>query len=122
MPGDVPVPVSATVCGLPVALSVTESVPLAFPAVVGAKLTLIVQELPAATLEPQVFVSEKPALVVIPEMLSAAVPLLLSVRGWDELVMPTGWFPKLKLLAEKLAAGLGVFFTPLLSDEPPPQE
>lgn len=49
-------PLSETVCGLPVALSVTDIVPESLPDAVGAKLTLIVQELPAAIEEPQLFV------------------------------------------------------------------
>ena len=87
--GDVPVPLIETVCGLPVALSVTETVPLALPVIVGAKLTLMVHELPAATLVPQLFVCVKPALVAIPEMVSVALPLLVSVTGCDWLVVPT---------------------------------
>ena len=87
--GDVPVPLSETVCGLPVALSVTEIVPLVLPVIVGAKLTLMVHELPAATLVPQLFVCVKPALVAIPEMVSVALPLLVSVTGCDWLVVPT---------------------------------
>lgn len=79
--GDVPVPLRATVCGLPVALSVTETVPLVVPVMVGAKLTLMVHELPAATLVPQLFVSEKPALTAIPEIASADEPVLVSVIG-----------------------------------------
>jgi hypothetical protein len=56
-----PVPVSATLCGLPVALSVMVRVPVAFPITVGAKLTLITQDWPAGTNMPQTFASEKVA-------------------------------------------------------------
>ena len=87
--GDVPVPVREAVCGLPLALSVTEIVPLVLPVIVGAKLTLMVHELPAATLVPQLFVCVKPALVASPEIVSAAVPPLVSVSGCDGLVVPT---------------------------------
>jgi len=58
---------------------VTEIVPLAVPDVVGAKLTLIAQELPAATAAPQLFVSEKPGLAATPETVSPALPLFVSV-------------------------------------------
>jgi len=60
---------------------VTEIVPLAVPDVVGAKLTLIVQELPVVTAEPQLLVCEKPELAAIPETVSPAVPLFVSVTG-----------------------------------------
>jgi len=79
--GDVPVPLSETVCGLPVALSVTETVPLVLPVTVGAKLTLIVHELPASNVEAQLLVCEKPVLAEIPETVSVAVPLLVAVTG-----------------------------------------
>ena len=77
----VPVPVRETVCGLPAASSVTENVPLALPAALGVKVTLIVQELVAASVEPQLFVWAKPALVEVPEIESVAVPLLVSMTG-----------------------------------------
>ena len=51
-----PVPAKLAVCGLPLALSVTVSVALRVPVVVGAKVTLIAQLPPAATLEPQLLV------------------------------------------------------------------
>ena len=60
LPGDklaiVPVPVRATVCGLPLALSVTVIVPLTVPFVVGVKVTEIVQLVPAGRLARQVWV------------------------------------------------------------------
>ena len=51
-----PTPVSATLCGLPVAESVKMSVSVLVPALVGAKVKLTVQESPFATEPPQVFV------------------------------------------------------------------
>lgn len=75
-----PVPLSETVCGLPVALSVTDIVPEALPDAVGAKVTFIVQELATPT-EPQLFVCEKPELAATPETVSPAVPLFVSVMG-----------------------------------------
>ena len=80
-PGEVPVPPRDTVCGLAAPLSVTESVPLEVPVIVGEKVTLIVHELPAARLEPQLFVWEKPALAAIAEIVNDAVPVLVSVTG-----------------------------------------
>ena len=74
-----PVPVSATVCGLPTALSVMVTTPVLVPVAVGLKVTLRVQLAPAATFEPQVLVWEKSPLAVMPVMLRAAFPVLLSV-------------------------------------------
>lgn len=52
--GLAPVPVRVTFCGLPEAVSVTETDPVAVPAAVGLKVTLIVQLAPDARLVPQV--------------------------------------------------------------------
>ncbi len=54
--GATPVPVRLTLCGLPAALSVIDSVPVRVPVAVGVKVTLMVQLAPAATEAPQVFV------------------------------------------------------------------
>ena len=54
-----PVPDSATVVGLLVALLVTVRVPVRVPDAVGRKLTLTVQEAPAAMALPQVLVCGK---------------------------------------------------------------
>lgn len=71
----VPVPLSETVCGLPDALSVIESVPVTVPTAGGVKVRLMVQLAAEARLEPQLSLSPKSALVVaMPVMLSAAVP------------------------------------------------
>jgi hypothetical protein len=51
-----PVPVSATVCGLPTASSAMATAPVLVPAAIGLKITLRVQFALAATVEPQVFV------------------------------------------------------------------
>lgn len=51
-----PVPVSATVCGLPSASSVIVTTPVLVPAALGVKATLRVQFVLAAKLDLQVFV------------------------------------------------------------------
>ena len=53
----VAVPVRETVCGLPGAVSAIETVPFRVPVVVGEKITLMVQFVPDARVEPQVLVS-----------------------------------------------------------------
>jgi hypothetical protein len=77
--GPVPVPVRLTVWVAGLALSVMVRVPVLVPAVVGLKVTLMAQLAPAATLEPQVLVSEKSPLVLMLLMLSVALPMFLSV-------------------------------------------
>jgi hypothetical protein len=79
--GAVPVPLSETLCGLPVALSVTVTVPFAAPATVGVKVTLIVHFASEASVAPQVFVSAKLALAAIAEIVRLPLPVLVSVRG-----------------------------------------
>ena len=76
-----PVPVSATVCGLPNALSVIESVPVAVPTAVGANTTLIVQLAPMARPDPHVFVWVNAPFVVTLDIVSTAVPVFVSVTG-----------------------------------------
>jgi hypothetical protein len=51
-----PAPVNAALWGLPLALSVTDSVPARMPVLVGLKLTLILQLVPASKLGPQLLV------------------------------------------------------------------
>ena len=48
-----PVPVNAAFWGLPLALSVTDRVPVRVPVAIGLKLTLILQLAPAPKLPPQ---------------------------------------------------------------------
>jgi hypothetical protein len=103
------VPLRESICGLPVALSVTESVPPKVPEAVGAKVTLTVQFAPGARVGPQVLLCPKFALAAILAMLSVAVPEFVSVTGRGWLVMPTTSVPKVKLVVEKETFG-----------EPPP--
>lgn len=76
-------------CELDPALSVIVSTPEALPAVVGAKLTVIVQLALGCTEEPQLLVSEKGPLAVMEVIFNCALPELVSVRGCAELVLPT---------------------------------
>ena len=89
IPGAVvPVPVRATVCGLPVALSVTVIAPVRAPAAVGVKITEIVQLAAGATDAPQVLVWLKSPLGVMLAMVRVAVPVLVSVTTWALLDVP----------------------------------
>ena len=76
-------PDSSTVCGLPLALSVTPSEAVRVPRAEGVNITAIAQLAPAATELPHVLVCAKsPALVPVTAMLvmlKVALPVLLRV-------------------------------------------
>jgi len=76
--GAVAVPESPTVCGEPVALSLMLSVPVRLPVLVGTKVTLMRQLAPGATLLPQALEAAKLLVADTEEMLTAAVPVLVS--------------------------------------------
>jgi len=105
----VPVPVMVTACGLFAALLVNVSEAEAPAAAVGLKVTDRTQLLPAPRLLPQGLVRANwlafapvSAMLV---MLSAASPVFLSVTVCAELVVPTVWFPKLRVVGFRETAG-----------------
>jgi hypothetical protein len=111
--GAEPVPVRLTDCGLPEALSVIVKLAERLPAAVGVNVTLIVQVAPAATLEVvQVLVWAKSGplepVMATPVMVSAALPLFVTVIPWLVLVVPTSWPVKLRLGPESVTLGAGV--------------
>jgi len=79
----VPVPVRATVCGLPEALSVMESEAVREPIALGLNVMLKVQLSPTARVAPQVVVRVKSAALVpvtlVLLIVILAVPVLVSV-------------------------------------------
>lgn len=74
-----PVPLSAAVWGLFVALSVSVSVPVRLPVAVGVKVTLIVQLEPAVTELPQVLVWAKSPEALMRSGVRAPMPGLFRV-------------------------------------------
>ena len=80
-----PVPVSATVCGLPPAVSVIDKFPENGPTVVGAKVTLIVQDeafVFGTSVAPlQLSVSVKPVGTLTAEIVTLAALLAVTVTG-----------------------------------------
>ena len=84
-------PLRLIFCGLPVALSLTVTVPVRVPVVVGVKFTLIVQLVRAARDVPQVPspARVKSPLTVMLLIVKVAVPLLVSVENCATLVIPT---------------------------------
>ena len=69
-----PVPLREAACGLPGALSTTETLPVRLPVTFGMNLTLIGQLAPEARVAPQVLVSVKSAVAAMLLMISVAVP------------------------------------------------
>jgi hypothetical protein len=84
-----PVPLSATVCGVPEALSEALRVPVLGPGAFGLKVTEMVQLAPALRVVPQVLVWEKSPLAVMLEMVSETVPVLVRVTACALLLFPT---------------------------------
>ena len=109
--GARPVPVRATTCGLPVALSVMLTDAVRAPAAVGVKMTLMVQLEPTATKVPQVLVwTKSPLLVPVRVRLvmpRATLPVFMRVTFCAGLVLFTCWGPKVKLLVERLTEVAG---------------
>ena len=103
----VPVPLSATLCGLPVALSAIDSVPVRVPVVVGLKVTLTEQFDPAARVLPQVFVCEKSPVAETDVMLKLAVPVFEIVMVWAALDVFTTRLPNVRLFEDSDTAGAG---------------
>jgi len=97
----VPLPVRETTCGLPVALSVTVTVPLAVPFTCGENVTEIVQLPATARLAPQVLVCANPLLAFMLVSVTVAVPVLVSVTVWAGLVVPLNCVLKVRLVGDK---------------------
>jgi hypothetical protein len=119
--GAAPVPDSAALTvgaetQLPPGLSVTQMLAVRAPEAVGVNVTVIAQLPPAAKLL-QVLVSLKSAELVpataTTRKLALTLPVLLKVRVWDELVVPTAWFAKLSALGERARAGAAAMPTRL---------
>lgn len=94
--GATPVPLRPIDCGLPVALSVIETVAVRLPLAAGVKVALMLQVPLAASvagLIGQVLVDEKSLGLVPPSvialMVSGALPLLVRVTDFVPLVVPT---------------------------------
>jgi hypothetical protein len=100
-----PIPTnSTTCCGLSSALSVTTMLPPRDQAAVGLNVTVIVHDDPAATPPVQLLVCEKSPVTVIALTVNVAVPGLLTVMGFVELLLPTNTPVKLRLAGPTVAA------------------
>jgi hypothetical protein len=97
-------PLSDTVCGLPIALSEMLMTAVNVACEGGVKDTVIRQVPPTERDAPQLFVSAK-ALAPLPlinneEIARAALPLFVTVTACGALVVPTAWFEKVRLAGE----------------------
>jgi hypothetical protein len=99
--GAVAVPDNEIVCVPKLVITVTE--PVSEPRAVGTKVMLMVQFLPAATEDPQVFVWAKFVLAVMSSTVSAAVPLLVSRTDAALLLALTATEPNACDVAESVA-------------------
>lgn len=108
--GAVPVPLSATVCGEPVALSAIESVAAKLAAETGVKVTETAQLEPAASELPQVLVSAKSVglapVMVMPVIESVAFPVFISVAVCAAVVVPTVVDAKVSVAGASETAGM----------------
>jgi hypothetical protein len=99
------VPLRATVCGDPPALSVTVSVPVREPATVGVKVTAMVQLAPGATLVPQLLFSAKSPEAAIEVSARATCPEFVRVTAWAAVVVPTVCWANVRLVGESVTVG-----------------
>src|SRR5580698_7735332 len=104
--------VMAADCGLSAALSVRVSAAVLLPIVAGANVTATVQVALAASVAPQVLVSEKSVLLapVKAMLLSVTVPevRLVTVTDWLVLVVPTPWLAKVNVAGLREMAAVTV--------------
>jgi hypothetical protein len=96
----VPWPLSVTVCGLPVALSVKESVPFTVPFASGVNVTETVHFAPTARVAVQVVVCANPEVGRIEVSETEVVPVLVTVTVFGALVVPFSCVPKVRLVGD----------------------
>jgi hypothetical protein len=96
----VPDPLSATPCGLPVAESITERVPVNAPFDKGVNVTEIVHLAPTASVAVQVLVCPKPPLGRMAVSVTDVVPVLVSVTVFGALVVPLSCVPNARLVGD----------------------
>src|SRR5262249_36021289 len=84
----IPFPLRAITCGESGELSLMVTAPVMAPAVVGVKVTLILQLAPAFSVDGQFVTSAKLPLAVIEAMETAVVPLFFTVTALAALVVP----------------------------------
>jgi hypothetical protein len=104
-----PVPERATVCGLPLPVSVKFRVAVRLPLALGPNNTFTVQFAEAARLVPQVLVKIVKSAALVPEVamlliVIAAVPLFVRVTTFCAPSPPTGTLTQFRLVGETVTA------------------
>jgi hypothetical protein len=120
----VPVPLSATVCGEPAALSATESVAAKLATEAGVKVTEIRQEPRAARDAPQLLVWLKlegfvPP-IVTPLIINAAPPGFERVTLWAVAVLPVAVLEKTSVVGDKTTRGAAAVIANVTGEAAPP--
>lgn len=118
--GSVPVPVSGTICGLPLASSAIETLALRLPVAAGENVTDTEHAVFTASVLGEVgqvlVCANSPAFVPVSPMLlieSGALPVFVNVTVCAAAVVPTRCDPKLKLDGESETAGPGAVPVPV---------
>src|SRR5437588_853738 len=113
-PGAVPLPGSPVGCGVPPALSMTDSVSVRAPEAVGVKVTSMVQFAPAANVAGLVGQAFAPELVAAqppehpnPTRRNSDLPVFVSVTVIGVLVVDSNWLPKPRLVGANPTPGAG---------------
>ena len=107
-----PVPVSATVCGVPVALSATDRLAFNVPVAAGLNSTETVQLAPAARVEPQVVADFRKELALVPVIVSEVrvtepVPVFFTVTVCAAVVDSSVVEAKVRLVGESETVKVG---------------
>ena len=91
-------------------MSVTDSVAVREPVRTGVKVTLMEHEVPAASVEPQLFVWVKSPwlapVMLMPVMVNGPVPALVRLTACAGLAVPVFWLPKERAAGLREAAGV----------------
>src|SRR5262245_33130537 len=81
------------------------NVPDRLPTAAGVKVTLMLQLAPGASDAGQLLFCEKSPVTVIAARLSAAVPVLVRLIGWEALLVFTTWLAKVSDCGENATCG-----------------
>ena len=115
--GAVPVPLSATACGLPLASSLIWTAAARAPVAAGVNVAVIVHvAFTASDAGQSLFCAKSAAFVpamTIPPIVSEAVPVFFSVEDCDAVVVPTRTEPNASVDGVRVTAGAGVEPVPL---------
>src|SRR3989442_763261 len=99
-------PLRLSICGLVLALSVKVTAPVRVPIVVGANFTVITQLAPDGRELGHVLVWVKSPVATITRFVTLPFMVLVTVTVCGELVDPTSWRLKVRLLGDSVTGGV----------------